>query len=190
MGTPKAWLSFDGETLLQRMVRLLGEVVEPIVVVAAAGQSLPTLPENVLLVRDAIPHRGPLQGLADGLTALRDWAEVAFVSSSDTPFLGPQFVARIIELLGADPLHPSDICVPKTDGRFHPLAAAYRLSILPAVLKLLAADRRRLQSLFDELPTRLVTAEELADVDPNLRSLRNLNTPEDYQTALRDAGGV
>jgi hypothetical protein len=28
----------------------------------------------------------------------------------------------------------------------------------------------------------------LRQVDPELRSLRNINTPSDYATALRDAG--
>ena len=43
-GLPKGTLTFGAETMLQRVVRLLGTVVSPIVVVAARGQSLPTLP--------------------------------------------------------------------------------------------------------------------------------------------------
>ena len=44
MGVPKATLPFGPETMLQRVVRLLGTVVSPIVVVAARGQELPELP--------------------------------------------------------------------------------------------------------------------------------------------------
>src|SRR5271170_2062710 len=93
MGTSKAWLAFAGETLLQRIVRLLSEVVQPIVVVAAAGQELPPLPSDVVTIHDLVPDLGPLQGLADGLAALMGRAEAAFVSSCDTPLLRPQFVA-------------------------------------------------------------------------------------------------
>jgi hypothetical protein len=32
---------------------------------------------------------------------------------------------------------------------------------------------------------RLVTAEELRGADPGLMTLRNLNTPEEYEAALR-----
>ena len=40
MGVPKATLPFGLETMLQRVVRLLGTVVSPIVVVAAREQEL------------------------------------------------------------------------------------------------------------------------------------------------------
>src|SRR4051812_49738323 len=71
MGRPKAWLPFAGEPMLARVVRLLGEVVHPLVVVAAPGQDLPPLPPDVLAARDPEEGRGPLQGLAAGLEALR-----------------------------------------------------------------------------------------------------------------------
>ena len=69
MGRPKAWLPFAGEIMLPRVVRLLGEAVEPIVVVAAPGQDVPSLPAAVAIVRDEEKDRGPLVGLAAGLAA-------------------------------------------------------------------------------------------------------------------------
>ena len=77
------------------------------------------------------------------------------------------------------------VAVPKVDGFHHPLAAVYRASVLPVVADLLAADRLRPVFLFDAVPTRIVGPDELADVDPAFQSLRNLNTPEDYEDALR-----
>ena len=67
MGEPKAWLPFGGERMLQRVVRLVANVVEDVAVVAAPGQELPPLPPSVILARDPVPGRGPLQGLAAGL---------------------------------------------------------------------------------------------------------------------------
>ena len=52
MGTSKALLPFGRETMLQRVVRLLNEVVAPIVVVAASDQELPELPADVIVTRD------------------------------------------------------------------------------------------------------------------------------------------
>lgn len=52
MGQPKAWLPIGGEVFLQRVVRVLSEVVSPIVVVAAAGQDLPELPAEIVIARD------------------------------------------------------------------------------------------------------------------------------------------
>lgn len=179
MGRPKAWLPFAGEIMLPRVVGLLSEVVQPVVVVAAPAQEVPPLPESVAIVRDEKKGRGPLQGLAAGLAALHGKVEAAYLSSCDVPFLQPAFVQRLIELLG-DYL----ICMPRVGEYHHPLAAVYRLEVLAAVRQLLAEDRLRPVFLFDAVPTRVVGADELKDVDREFKTLRNLNTPEEYEAAL------
>jgi molybdopterin-guanine dinucleotide biosynthesis protein A len=181
MGRPKAWLPFAGELMLPRVIRLLGEAVHPIVVVAALDQEVPPLPAEVAVVRDAEKGRGPLQGLAAGLNALRGHAEAAYLSSCDVPFLQPAFVRRLIDLLG-----DYAICVPRVGDYHHPLAAVYRLDVADAVARLLREDRLRPFFLFEAVPTRIVDAAELTDVDPTLQTLRNLNTPEDYEKAVQD----
>ena len=181
MGRPKAWLPFGAELMLPRVVRLLGEVVTPLVVVAAPEQDIPSLSAEITIVRDEEKGRGPLQGLAAGLEALRGRADAAYASSCDVPFLRPAFVRGLIDLLG-DHL----ICVPRVGGYHHPLAAVYRLEVADAVRRLLAEDRLRPFFLFEAVPTRVVEADELVDVDPTFETLRNLNTPEEYEAALRD----
>jgi molybdopterin-guanine dinucleotide biosynthesis protein A len=185
MGRPKAWLPIAGELMLPRVVRLLSEVVSPIVVVAALEQDLPPLPSDVQFVRDEEKGRGPLQGLAAGLAALQGRADAAYASSCDVPFLRPAFVRRMIELLGSH-----QICVPRVGDFHHPLAAVYRVEVLGIVRNLLQEDRVRPVFLFDAATTRVVCADELLDVDSEFATLRNLNTPEDYEQALRDAGAL
>jgi molybdopterin-guanine dinucleotide biosynthesis protein A len=183
MGRPKAWLPFGGEVMLPRVVRLLGEAVTPVVVVAAPGQDVPPLPAGVEVVRDPERGRGPLQGLAAGLESLRNRAEAAYLSSCDVPFLRPAFVRCLVELLGEH-----WVCVPRVGGYLHPLAAVYRTEVAEAAARLLAEDRLRPVFLFDAVPTRIVGPEELSDVDGTFQTLRNLNTPEEYEAALREAG--
>jgi molybdopterin-guanine dinucleotide biosynthesis protein A len=181
MGRPKAWLPFAGEIMLPRVVRLLQEAVRPIVVVAAPEQDVPPLPADVRIVRDDEKGRGPLQGLAAGLAALAGAADAAFLTSCDVPFLQPAFVRRLIDLLGEQ-----RICVPRVGDFHHPLAAVYRLDVLPVVNQLLSENRLRPFFLFEQVPMRIVAAAELADVDPTFQTLRNLNTPEDYESAARE----
>ena len=183
MGVPKATLPFGPETMLQRVVRLLSTVVDPIVVVAARDQQLPELPSGVINTVDEREQRGPLEGLRAGLKALPRSVDAAYVTSCDVPLLVPGFVTRIIELL-AD----HDIAVMEIDGFPHPLSAIYRRSMLPQVESLLVRDKLRPVFLFDALRTRRVRPEEMVSVDPNLRTLRNLNTREDYLAALSEAG--
>jgi len=183
MGRPKALLPFGAETMLQRVVRLLGTVVSPIVVVAARKQLLPALPESVTVTRDEQDERGPLEGLRAGLKALPASVEVAYVTSCDVPLLIPAFVVQMIDLLGAH-----DIAVMEIDGFPHPLSAVYRRATLSHVEALLAEGRLRPAFLFDTVPTRRVQPAEMTIADPDLLTLRNLNTREEYLDALAQAG--
>ena len=178
MGTSKALLQFGPETMLQRVVRLLGAVVGPIVAVAAIDQVLPELPADVILTRDEHEGRGPLEGLRAGLKALPPHVDAAYVTSCDVPLLVPAFVQQMLALADG-----YDIAVIEVDGFAHPLSAVYRRSTLPYVEKLLAADRLRPAFLFDAVQTRRVRREEMT-ADPELYTLQNLNTPEDYEKAL------
>jgi molybdopterin-guanine dinucleotide biosynthesis protein A len=180
MGRPKAWLPFGGETMLERVVRLLSEVVHPIVVVAAPDQEVPPLHEGVLLTRDEEKGNGPLQGLSAGLQALSGKVDAAYLSSCDVPLLRPAFIRRMLNLL-----EEHSICVPYVDGFHHPMAAVYRIGIVDKVNELMANNRLRPVFLFETVSTRIVEAKELVDIDPSLLSLRNLNTPSDYEEAVK-----
>ncbi len=75
-----------------------------------------------------------------------------------------------------------DLVIPFVGGYHHPLAALYRRhTVLPAIESLLNEDRRRLSSLIDAVKTRVVGESEMRAVDPKLQTLRNLNSPEDYE---------
>ncbi len=180
MGQSKAWLSFGSEPLLVRVVRRLSTIAAPIVVVRARGQTLPELPNHVFVVDDAAPDRGPLQGLAAGLSVLQTLADAAFVSSTDAPFVEPLVIEHLVALRG----NAYDLAVPRALGRQHPLAAVYAVSVLPTIEDMLKQDQLRMMDLVQRLHTRVVEEDELRRIDPTLRFLMNVNTPEDYAAAL------
>lgn len=183
MGRPKAWLPFGPEVMLQRVVRILSTVVSPIVVVAARGQELPALPGDVLIARDEDEALGPLAGLAAGLAALSGRVEAAYASSCDVPLLETAFVARVIAAL-----EDYDLAIPR-DGKYHhPLAAVYRARLEPAIRELITDNRLRPVFLIKLSRAREIDVSELREVDSQMQSLRNINTPAEYEAALRDAG--
>ena len=182
MGSSKALLPFGPELMLQRVVRIVGEVVQPVVVAAQVGQELPALPQSITVVCDRRPNHGPLEGLAVALAALQGRANATFVTGCDTPLLQPRFVRRMNELLG-----DFDAVVPCIDGVDQPLLAVYRTSILPHVEQLAGADSR-LIALFNRLNIRRVAADLLTDVDPHGDLSIRVNTPADYRLSLARAG--
>lgn len=183
MGQPKALLPFGDELMLQRVCRILGEVVPQLFVVAAQDQELPELSSNVTVVRDEYESRGPLAGIATGLGAARATCDVVFVTACDVPLLKPAFVERMFDLL-AD----HDAAVPTDGEHIHVLSGVYRTTLEDAARKLLRNDRRRPLFLVEESDSVLIPETDLRVVDPELFSLRNTNTLSSYEAALKLAG--
>lgn len=182
MGGDKAVLPFGpGLTMLGRVVELVGRAVvaERIVCVAGPGQILPELTPGVRVVRDARPHEGPLAGLVNGLAALGDRAEAAYVTGCDAPLLVPAFVERMFDLLGED-----EIAAPQDGERWHPLAAVYRTDVLSTAEALLSSGKRSLIALLEHCRTRRVAGDELREVDSELATLTTCNTPEEYEAVI------
>jgi molybdenum cofactor guanylyltransferase len=187
MGTDKAMLPFGPELLLQRIVRIVSQTVSPVIVIAQQGRTLPTLPSEVVIVHDENPDRGPLEGTAAGLRVLQKsftQTQAVFVTGCDAPLLTAMCIEHIVGLLVAK----HDAVVPVHNKIPQPLIGVYRTKILPIVDQLLASNRLSLRDLLDQIAVHFVPAEELRQVDPDLLSLRNLNTPADYHAALATAG--
>jgi molybdenum cofactor guanylyltransferase len=185
MGTPKAALEWHGSTLLRRVTGVLARVVDgPVLVVRAPGQPLPALPGQIEVAEDPGEGLGPLQGLAVGLAGVADRAGVAFVCSTDLPFLHPAFVRRVLRAV-----EPADVGLPVARGYPQPLAAGYRTALADVAQKLVADRRLRPAFLFEECRvTRLDEAALRADpvlaaLDPELESVVNVNEPADYAAA-------
>jgi molybdopterin-guanine dinucleotide biosynthesis protein A len=186
MGTPKAALEWHGSTLLRRTVGIISRVTGgPVVVVRAPGQALPTLPPRIEVVDDPREGLGPVQGLAAGLAAVADRAEIAFVSSTDLPFLHPAFVRRVLRAMQDG----ADVGLPLVRGYPQPLAASYRTALAPVAERLAAQRRLRPAFLFEACTVARLGEDALradpvlAALDPDLDSVININAPADYQAA-------
>lgn len=191
MGQPKTHLPMGDETLLARIVGRVKQAAKLVVVVASEGQELPPLPDDVEITRDAMPGRGPLQGILAGLDRVGSRAAAVFIASTDLPFLEAVLIRRLTVLCARGGY---DIVVPRVDGRFHPLCAVYSTRVRDDVVALLAEDRLRPFFLFERVrtlpaePDLLLAEPLLALADPALDSVRNVNTPEEYARALADLG--
>jgi molybdopterin-guanine dinucleotide biosynthesis protein A len=188
MGTPKAALEWHGSTLLRRTAGILARVTNgPVVVVRAAGQDLPNLPKGTLIADDPREGKGPVQGIAAGLAALRGRADIAFISSTDMPFLHPAFARRVLRVL--EDRETTDVALPLARGFRQPLAAAYRVSLAETAQRLVEEGQLRPAFLFGRCTVETLDDAALrqdpvlAALDPDLDSVVNVNTPADYEAA-------
>ena len=107
MGRPKAWLEWEGGTLLGHVCGVVGRAVDgPVVVVRAPRQALPSLPAGVEVADDPREGLGPVQGLAAGLAAVGSRAPVAYLAATDMPLLRPEFVRRVLSAAGDERTSP------------------------------------------------------------------------------------
>lgn len=178
MGRDKAALPFGSDTLLTRAVRAVHAVTGDVVVV---GDTLQAMPEGVRIVRDPVAGLGPLAGLATGLASVT--AARALLVACDMPLLVPALLQRLLDLAG-----DADACVPLVDDSAMTTCAVYATRVLPRVQAQLATDTRSLRAMIDGLSVRWVTTDQLGDVDPELLSFWDCDTPERYHAALRRAG--
>ena len=184
MGQPKAALDFGGMPLLTRIVVELKRRFDEIVIVAAPaseGQPRIEIP-GLKIVHDETAFAGPLDALRRGLNALEH--TVAFVCSCDLPLLNSDVAAELVAMLD-----DFDAVIPEVGGKLQPLHAVYRKRCANAIESLAASGEKRLtagrQCDQREKSRRRRSAERF---DPQLRSFFNVNTPEDYQRALKLAG--
>ena len=188
MGQPKESLPFGGSSMLGHTAEMLLDCTWPVVIVGRdPEQQLPPLPPEIAIVHDERPGTGPLAAIATGMRHLRaDLGErdAVFVTGCDAPFLSPAAVGWLAGQLG-----DHQAVVPRVEGTLQPLCAVYRLDCLAAVDELLRQGIATPRTIAETVRARILDADALRRFDPELRFLRNLNTPEDYDAARRAAGG-
>jgi molybdenum cofactor cytidylyltransferase len=135
MGTPKALLPLDGETFLDRLIRLFSEVaITPIVVLgdhAAQIQSGIQRGAQAAFVVNPDPERGMLSSLQCGLKAVPQAAEAVMFTPVDHPNLERSTLEKLI---GHFIAQRASVIVPAFQGEHgHPVLIAR-----PLIAELLA----------------------------------------------------
>lgn len=125
---------------------------------------------------DDAPGVGPLGGLATGLRRIDGWA---LTVAGDMPFLSAATCRYLIRRSDSG----CDAVVPVLEGQSQPLHALYSRRCLPAVERALSAGLRRMDSFWNEVQVRLISADTLRAFDPDLRTFTNVNTPTEWEEA-------
>lgn len=182
-GSDKALAQLAGETVLQRMLRLLGEIADSVHVVTAGGR-YSDFREKI--VEDRWPGEGALGGILTALHHARAenhaWSVVV---SCDMPFLTREWLSYMLaRAIASD----ADVLYPRSRKGDEPLCGCWRTAAL-----------LRLQAVFDEgirkvtdgakrLRVEVLDEAHWTRFDTLGGLFWNMNTQQDYQEAVRLSG--
>ncbi len=175
LGTDKSLLRVDGEWITARVVRLLAELCDDLLIVSNEVGRFATLPVRV--VPDVQPGLGPLVGILSGLQAMRH--EQGIFVACDMPLLNTNLLRHMMaRAVGCD------LVLPRIGNKIEPLHAIYSRACIPAIEALLAAGELRIAGLLPRVRICYMEQQELEEIDPDHLSFFNVNTPADLD-ALR-----
>lgn len=178
MGRDKAVLRLGDTVFVERVSSALAPVCRAVAVVSSRhGARLEGLP----VIADIFESSGALGGLHSALTHARsEWVAVV---SCDLPFVTTELLERLASLRDEQ----TDAVAPiQPDGRIQPLCALYRRAVCRETAReMLEAGEFRPRVLLERVRSRRVRFAELSDLRGSHSFFDNVNTPEDYERALR-----
>ncbi len=132
--------------------------------------------QDVRVLIDQTPNFGPLMGLYTGLKAMS--TSHALVVAVDMPFIQPSLVSFLLSQVEGDKL-----LVPVVQSTPQVLLAVYPRTVFPLIEARVQEGRRDPRSLLAVAPVHYIEEAQLRQVDPQLRSFVNVNTPEELSRA-------
>lgn len=173
MGADKAFLEFDGQTLLSRALGVVAAVCGCVTIVGDPSRSR----QYGTAVADIFPGCGPLGGIHAALASSH--SELNLMLAVDMPFV----TRELLEFLFAV-AETSDaaITVPRVGKGFQPLCAIYRREFVATAEAALRAGKYKIDAVFADVSTHVIEESELAAAGFSERYFFNVNTPQDRLT--------
>jgi molybdopterin-guanine dinucleotide biosynthesis protein A len=176
MGKNKALLDFGGRSIIEHTVDLFKSIFPEVLLVTNTPEEYKGL--SVRIVTDIFPGKGSLGGVYTGL--LYSSNEYSFIASCDMPFLKRGLIEFLMTLRDG-----YDVVVPRLKGGHEPLHAVYSKRCLKPIEEMIKRNDLRIIGFYQGVRAREVSEEELAPFNPGPSAFINVNTPEEYEEALR-----
>ena len=170
MGTDKAFVTFDGRTLLARALDLARSVTRDVRIVGDPSK----FAAFAAVVGDIFPGCGPLGGIHAALRASS--AELNLIIAVDIPFLSTDLLCYLVERARNS---PAAVTVPRFGRGLQPLCAVYRHAFAESAERALTQGHYKIDALFTDESTQVIGEDDLKGKGFSAEMFRNLNTPED-----------
>ena len=174
-GANKAHLRIDGERIVERQLRLLRAVADPVFIVSNRSEEFSGL--GVEVVPDAIAGAAPLGGIYSALLASP--RARTLIVGCDLPFLTPPLLERLAAPSAAE------LVIPRSPRGYEPLCATWSADCAEVLRRRIETGTLKAALAVEELRVEEIGAEFVASCDPHGLLFVNINTPHDYERAQR-----
>src|SRR6266571_3898724 len=175
MGRDKAWLEIGGRPMIEHVIAALAPVTTRVAIIANSREYDR---RGFRVFADSHKNVGPLEAIR---TALSNSSTPRLVMvACDLPLVSSELFKFLLSVPGDDkavvPIGP--------DGKLEPMCSIYWKEALSVITDLIRRGERKISSLFEQVPTRFVSFEEISHLRGSEFFFENVNTPADYARSL------
>lgn len=173
-GQKKAYLHLGNKSLLQWVIDALHPCVDELIISGEKELEQFGFP----VIEDKICGLGPLAGFHAGFSIIS--SPYTFVTGCDIPFITPDVISLLFEQAFG-----YSCCVPRNGSYIEPLCCVYHTQETRDCINEIVKDgKTRIWDIIHSLPnSRFIPYHLLETVDPQLLCLKNINNPEDLDSA-------
>jgi molybdenum cofactor guanylyltransferase len=170
MGVDKSFVPYLGRPLINHVLERTANLGRDTIVITNRPDDYAHL--GLPMFEDVYRDMGPLGGFHAALTYAA--TPYALIVACDMPWLQRALLEHQIGLR-----HTADIVVPRWNKFPEPMHAIYSQACLPHITTNLEAGLLKLVAFYGRVTVRYLDQEEICRFDPQGKSFRNINTPED-----------
>lgn len=175
MGRPKAFLPYEGSTIISHIVKSLDGLFRQTLLVANEPEAFEDLGMDV--VKDILPYRGPMGGVLSGLLVAR--YEHSFVIACDMPLVNENLILGL-----ARKRKDGDVVVVSHDKGIEPLLGVYSKACIKPLEESLFSGTLSIKDLLGDLSCSTIRVNSKNSDSGDLPSFFNVNTPKDYSRLI------
>ena len=176
-GKDKSLIQLGGHYVFESIYSIMHDLFDDIILVT--NRPLDYISWDLTIVTDIFSVRSSLTGIHTGLHYSNN--DYSFFVACDTPFLKKELVQSIISRI-----HPNvDAIVPQTSKGYEPLFAVYSKKCLKPIEHQLKQKDLKVRNILKKVRTLFFPEDKIREIDPELHSFFNINTPDDLAIAKK-----
>jgi len=174
MGSNKALLEVEGNTIIARIYRTLSGLFHEVIIVTDSPQDYDFLPCRK--APDIYSNFGSIAGLHSALT--HSSTVNTFVTACDMPFLDQSIIRYLCHLQQKENFEAT---IPYSEGGQEPLHGVYSSVCKEIFEGAIESGERKVVDILKKINLREVRYDEVRSIGGHAASFLNVNTPEEYE---------